>query len=445
MRTPHAALERAAGRPVRCLRPHLAAVVADVIAALPREVPSYGRPLEGAFGEGVQLGVEVALGRFLDLPGTTEPALGRQDRKVYLNLGRGEMRQGRELETLLAAYRVGARVAFRRFATLARAAELDADLLVPLAESVFAYIDELSAASAEGYAQEQSLRPARPTADARTKLALPLLAGAGSTPRRRPAAGHRAGSCPTASSWSSWHPARAEGLACAARPRGALSGAGRCRRRPRAPPPGCGVAAAARRCSPVGRGAVVGPARPGRAPHQPALARLAASRGGGGVLSDDPVWVDEHLATLVVNRDPELVGAACRRRGLARWTRSRTRPGSGWPQTLLAWLQHRGERQHVAEELHVHPQTVGYRLGQLRELFGDALEDPQARFELELALRARSAVRACPEVAGPRAAARDCSTAANADLLGASSVLRRRPGGVATRHGPLRPTAPLAS
>jgi len=31
---------------------------------------------------------------------------------------------------------------------------------------------------------------------------------------------------------------------------------------------------------------------------------------------------------------------------------------------------------------------VGYRLGQLRELFGPALEDPQARFELELALRA---------------------------------------------------------
>ncbi|MGZ6804912.1 MAG: helix-turn-helix domain-containing protein, partial [Nocardioidaceae bacterium] len=59
-------------------------------------------------------------------------------------------------------------------------------------------------------------------------------------------------------------------------------------------------------------------------------------------------------------------------------------------ETLLAWLQHRGERQRVAADLHVHPQTVGYRLGQLRELFGEALDDPEGRFELELALRARA-------------------------------------------------------
>ena len=36
----------------------------------------------------------------------------------------------------------------------------------------------------------------------------------------------------------------------------------------------------------------------------------------------------------------------------------------------------------------MHPQTVRYRLKQLRELFGDRLEDPEARFELALALRA---------------------------------------------------------
>ena len=44
--------------------------------------------------------------------------------------------------------------------------------------------------------------------------------------------------------------------------------------------------------------------------------------------------------------------------------------------------------QAVAAALDVHPQTVRYRLKQLRELFGDALEDPEARFELSLALRA---------------------------------------------------------
>jgi DNA-binding PucR family transcriptional regulator len=59
--------------------------------------------------------------------------------------------------------------------------------------------------------------------------------------------------------------------------------------------------------------------------------------------------------------------------------------------TLLAWLRHAGTIAAVARELEVHPQTVRYRLGRLRELFGAALDEPDARFELELVLRARAA------------------------------------------------------
>jgi DNA-binding PucR family transcriptional regulator len=39
--------------------------------------------------------------------------------------------------------------------------------------------------------------------------------------------------------------------------------------------------------------------------------------------------------------------------------------------------------------MHVHPQTVRYRLRQIHELFGDQLRDPDTRFELQVALRAR--------------------------------------------------------
>ena len=39
--------------------------------------------------------------------------------------------------------------------------------------------------------------------------------------------------------------------------------------------------------------------------------------------------------------------------------------------------------------MHVHPQTVRYRLRQVDDLFGDQLRDPDRRFELEIALRAR--------------------------------------------------------
>ena len=57
-------------------------------------------------------------------------------------------------------------------------------------------------------------------------------------------------------------------------------------------------------------------------------------------------------------------------------------------ETLRAWLDRPGQVQAVAAALDVHPQTVRYRLRQLRELFGSSLEDPDARFELALALRA---------------------------------------------------------
>ena len=75
---------------------------------------------------------------------------------MYLNLGRGEMRAGRSLDALLAAYRLGARVAWRRLAAAGERAGLPPHTLYTLAEAIFAYIDELSADSIEGYAREQA-------------------------------------------------------------------------------------------------------------------------------------------------------------------------------------------------------------------------------------------------------------------------------------------------
>jgi DNA-binding PucR family transcriptional regulator len=58
-------------------------------------------------------------------------------------------------------------------------------------------------------------------------------------------------------------------------------------------------------------------------------------------------------------------------------------------ETLEAWLDTQGEVRPAAERLHVHVQTVRYRLRQLEELLGDALSDPSGRLELALALRVR--------------------------------------------------------
>src|SRR5262249_46995041 len=116
-------------------------------------VPAYARPLEGPFGDGIRQGVREALRHFL-----AEIEAGgyvaRPD--VYSALGRGEMRAGRSLESLLSAYRIGARVAWRRFAAIGVEAGLEPDTLYLPAESLFAYIDVLSSGAAEGHALEQS-------------------------------------------------------------------------------------------------------------------------------------------------------------------------------------------------------------------------------------------------------------------------------------------------
>lgn len=356
------------------MRPHLDAVTAAVIGALREQVPAYARPLEGAFGEGVRQGAGVALARFLDLPGTDQPALAASEREVYVALGRGELRQGRELETLLAAYRVGARVAFREFA--ARVGELPAEVLVVFAESVFAYIDELSAASAQGYAREQSLLAGE--SGRRRSALLALLLSPPVDVEAAQSAANRAGwPLPVGLVAVVVPPSHADGLVLALGD-AALVGEREAGVVALVPP---GPLRALQ-----GRRACVGPVRP-----WPAVAgslRLAELAAGVLELGDVPVRVDEHRAALLPYGLPDLADELSDGRlgpldGLDGAVRDRL------CQTLLAWLRHRGSRAQVAAELHVHTQTVGYRLGQLRELFGDALDDPEARYELEVALRWR--------------------------------------------------------
>jgi DNA-binding PucR family transcriptional regulator len=56
-------------------------------------------------------------------------------------------------------------------------------------------------------------------------------------------------------------------------------------------------------------------------------------------------------------------------------------------ETLAAWLADPGRPQAMADRLGLHVQTIRYRLKILRELLGEALDDPDERFELSLALR----------------------------------------------------------
>ncbi|WP_234350332.1 PucR family transcriptional regulator [Streptomyces sp. WM4235] len=100
-----------------------------------------------------------------------------------------------------------------------------------------------------------------------------------------------------------------------------------------------------------------------------------------------PVFVDDHLSTLLLLQDEPLAHALADQclRPLAGLT---SRQSERLEATLLAWLEGGGAPE-AAKALSVHPQTVRYRLRQLEALFGAGLRDPRTRFELEMALRSR--------------------------------------------------------
>jgi DNA-binding PucR family transcriptional regulator len=157
-------------------------------------------------------------------------------------------------------------------------------------------------------------------------------------------------------------------------------------------PDGPGRAAALKRA--VGSAmAALGPAVPPREAHRSlrwAREALALVERGAIRSSKGPVLVADHLASMLVLGDQELAEALVAQR-LAPLLALPASERDRLLETLGAWLAHQRHTPAIADELHVHPQTVRYRINRLRELLGDVLDTSDGRFELELALRARGA------------------------------------------------------
>ena len=94
---------------------------------------------------------------------------------------------------------------------------------------------------------------------------------------------------------------------------------------------------------------------------------------------------EAHLVGLVLDADPA-ARADLREQLLAPLADLRPGTAEKLTDTLRSWLLHQGRREAVAAELFVHPQTVRYRMGQLRELYGDRLDDPETVLALVVAL-----------------------------------------------------------
>ena len=208
-------------------------VAEQTVAAIVVEVPSYADAFSGEMGRTIENAVQLALGGFLELASEggdgdastpIQPALDG----AYA-LGRGEARSGRSMDALLGAYRVGARVSWRHMADSGVRAGLSPEQLAHFAELVFAYIDQLSAASVAGHSDELATS-GRVRERYRERLA-DLLLGRG--PRAGQGGGGRAGRLAAAPHADGGGPARRSG--CGRRsPRWTP---GRCGPPPRCPAP----------------------------------------------------------------------------------------------------------------------------------------------------------------------------------------------------------------
>jgi hypothetical protein len=373
------------------IEPELETTTDEILATIAREVPDYARPLEGSFGHGVRTGVTEALRQFVELIRSPSGDRG-PGREVYAALGAGELREGRTLDALQSAYRVGARVAWRRLAAAATRAGVEPEVLSLLAESIFAYIEELSADSVEGYAEARSRREGE-RRRRRGELVTLLV-------RDPPAAEADVRAVAEAAGWRV--PRTAAALACderrlerlAARlPTDAvtavLDGIG-CAIVP--DPEGPGRRVEIDRAVEAARArAVLGPAgAPGALGDSWSLARATLRAVEAGAIEAAAlVRVEDALTELLLFENGALVERLAARR-LAAFDSLTPKARRRMEETALAYVQQQGNAAAMARALGLHAQTARYRLSRLRELLGDAIDDPDGRFELELALRPRA-------------------------------------------------------
>ena len=368
-------------------RPSCPRSPSDVVAAIVDEVPSYRDAFAGPMGETIRNAVQLALGGFLslasggraeDLRTPTAPAV-----EGAYQLGRGEARSGRTTDALLAAYRIGARVVVARAVDHRGPQRAAAPTCWPTSPS---WSSPTSTSCRRPRSPATPTRPRRPGGSGSgcsSGIAAPAA-------RRRP---RRGGASRPPSGPAGTPPDHADRRTRArvAGPPGARPGLRRAPSRPTTRPGWtraccCSsptrTVAGVRRC--CGRCAtarsIAGPAVPWlevRRLGRPGAAGPRSSASSSTPRRTCPGW----CCTPTSPRSPTCApGSSRRSTGCGPATAEKL------ADTLRAWLLHQGRRDDVAAALFVHPQTVRYRMGQLRDLYGDRLEDPETVLALTIAL-----------------------------------------------------------
>ncbi|MFH8606152.1 helix-turn-helix domain-containing protein [Streptomyces sp. NPDC018029] len=394
------------------------ALAQDILREIRAEYPGLPVVLDDSGEPMALIGIRRALEGFVQQLASQE-GRPRYHLEVFQEFGRGEGLHGRSLDSLQAIYRLGVRLAWRRLAEIGQQIEIPPPAMYELAESGFEYLDGLVDQSVRGYA-EAAAREAGERLRLQRKLMELLLserrsdsttgAAHGSGAGIGPASGGKASASGKTSALGNALGERAARVGWQLPERVAVGVLLRPAREAVAPAVGEGVLLDMEAEQP--RMVVPDPEAAGR----PELLRRAMTGWSGAIgppvaLADAAKslrWAEaavrlmergllpsgevlhctEHTEALVLLQPEELIEDLARR-CLAPLEHCGPAHGRRLAETLLAWLETRGGAPEVAARLGVHPQTVRYRLRQIRELWGDEVDDPDRRFELELVLRAR--------------------------------------------------------
>lgn len=363
------------------MRPELPSLADEIITRIRDEIPEYARSMDGPYGKVLRLAVEQALGSFVDI--VAHPAMSRAHRDdLCRKLGRYEAEEGRSLDSLQAAYRIGGHVAWQRVMVLGQACNLSSSIMSLLADAVFGYLNELAALSVSGY-QDAKARCAEARQQARQRL-LQLIVERPPVPLRALAdlAEQTGWTLPDEVTLVAVEP----GVLCRAMlagtdiladldgPQPALLVPGE---------PGDTLFDALGTC-----GAAVGLTVPlADAADSLRWARQALALATAGIIDGGPATrCEDHLVTLWLLSDSALADQVCRRQ-LGALEGLTPRQQERLTETFGAWLETRGTAAEIADRLQVHPQTVRYRIRQLERTLGDQFGNPNARFAMEMVLR----------------------------------------------------------
>jgi len=375
------------------LRPELASLAAEIVEEIRATIPAYARPLDGPYGKSIRAGVEYAITLFVAQ--IADPTVSKeQSHEVHHRLGQNEMREGRSLDTLQSAYRVGARVSWRRIMRVGRRSGLSSAVMSQLADAMLAFMDELASVALDGYLEAKA-RTAGALDTWRRKLLHLILETPPASPKAIAELAQLIG-WPVPSDATPVAICPASGVAPARRHAGLDADvlAELDTPDPKLVVPGelSSARLAALQVALPDCRLAIGPCVPlASVADSLRWARNALQLAERGVLAARPVLrAEEHLATLLVNSDTGLVGTL-RHRLFAPLADMTGKQQERLLETLRAWLDSQGNVVEIAERLGVHPQTVRYRMRQLQATFGDSLKNPAARFEMELALRAGAA------------------------------------------------------